>query len=366
MMMEAVTSKSQQQGMPQHKKNASKTKPATQQRKSFLLPPKWTNFLFVLSICLNCLSLTRLVQDNDLITINDEPVLLTKNAPTPCIDEDVVLATNTSNTNTTTTTTPTIIGYVSQEVIYGHVHFAKTAGSEINGVLANLFERVCGHKGYSYDAFQANERVRRSLVRKVDQTTYDLVNKQYKGHNRGRVPVPIMKEIGFEDCDYISLESDWTKWSQVSKWKVELHVPCRDPVGHLMSQCNDVKRTFHCDAKDFEKEVEQCVMNPVRFSLELEKQANFTLKCFDPMPPNRYIAHMGTKLQRKRIPSEYIHRDSNRPRKKDKECIWNKPDLQKVVREILVKNFDIYRFCDRCMGSQNELVLSPTDGDESS
>lgn len=31
--------------------------------------------------------------------------------------------------------------------IFGHVHMAKTAGTEINGELAAHFERVCGHKG---------------------------------------------------------------------------------------------------------------------------------------------------------------------------------------------------------------------------
>ena len=37
-------------------------------------------------------------------------------------------------------------------ILYGHVHVAKTGGTSLNGILANTFERVCGHKGYSYDA----------------------------------------------------------------------------------------------------------------------------------------------------------------------------------------------------------------------
>ena len=46
----------------------------------------------------------------------------------------------------------TRIGWVRPDVVYGHVHMAKTAGTEINGELAMHFERVCGNKGYSYDA----------------------------------------------------------------------------------------------------------------------------------------------------------------------------------------------------------------------
>jgi hypothetical protein len=31
--------------------------------------------------------------------------------------------------------------------VIGHLHYAKTAGTEINGELAAHYERVCGHKG---------------------------------------------------------------------------------------------------------------------------------------------------------------------------------------------------------------------------
>ena len=39
-------------------------------------------------------------------------------------------------------------GFVRYDKMFGHVHMAKTAGSEINGELAAHYERVCGHKGY--------------------------------------------------------------------------------------------------------------------------------------------------------------------------------------------------------------------------
>eukprot|EP00985_Skeletonema_marinoi_P003267 scaffold1367_cov209-Skeletonema_marinoi.AAC.7 len=38
---------------------------------------------------------------------------------------------------------------------------AKTGGTSLNGIFANTFERVCGQKGYSYDAFQDNEQAKR-------------------------------------------------------------------------------------------------------------------------------------------------------------------------------------------------------------
>ena len=49
--------------------------------------------------------------------------------------------------NITISNATIIIGYTPYDKIFGHVHIAKTAGTEINGELAAHFERVCGHKG---------------------------------------------------------------------------------------------------------------------------------------------------------------------------------------------------------------------------
>lgn len=38
-------------------------------------------------------------------------------------------------------------GFVHNDKIFGHIHMAKTAGTELNGILAARYERVCGHKG---------------------------------------------------------------------------------------------------------------------------------------------------------------------------------------------------------------------------
>ena len=65
---------------------------------------------------------------------------------------------NNNNTNTN-------IGswWVRPDKIIGHIHMAKTGGTELNGMLASNFERVCGHKGYSHDYYQYNERVRNTV-----------------------------------------------------------------------------------------------------------------------------------------------------------------------------------------------------------
>jgi hypothetical protein len=229
---------------------------------------------------------------------------------------------------------------------------AKTAGTEINGKLASHFERVCGHKGYSYDAYQFNERVNASKGS-------DAISQRNTKFNRGRVPWKVMKEVGFEDCDYISLEEPWHYWKTFKEWSsLELHVPCRDPLIHLMSQCNHQRSHFNCTTDDLPHEISKCMIGISRFSRALEKQQNINLKCFNPIPIDPYLEYMSERLQRKRIVSTYVHRDTNRPRNKDLECIWNEPDVANQVRDIMLQEYDFYGWCEECMGSKDDLLAN--------
>ena len=144
-------------------------------------------------------------------------------------------------------------GYTHLPLTFGHIHMAKTAGTNLNGRFAAKYERICGHKGYSYDAFQAYER--RHKEKKSESATHisgDTVSSVYGDHNRERVPPTLMQERGFEDCDWISHEATWTFWKQFAGWDVgmEIHVPCRDPIDHLLSQCNHRKLNFDCSLSD--------------------------------------------------------------------------------------------------------------------
>jgi hypothetical protein len=247
--------------------------------------------------------------------------------------------------------------HAPQAVIFGHVHMAKTGGTELNGELALRFERVCGHKGYSYDAFQTNLRFNNSASHDLYHQN-DSISKIMELFNRGRVPLNIMDEIGYENCDYISFESEWQHWSQFNSWDVpmELHVPCRNPVDHLMSNCNHRKKVFDCNA-DLSSEINKCLPNNGRFSAKLESSfANIHLKCFDFRKTfHEYIEYMGERLQRKRIQSQYVHRESNPPRNKTNECVWNS-HVYEAVEAYLVENYDYYRFCNRCIGSEDDLL----------
>lgn len=236
-------------------------------------------------------------------------------------------------------------------VIYGHVHIAKTAGTSLNGMLALNFERVCGHKGYSHDFTNFNKR----------GSQPDIISDRYgEGFDRGRVPFWIMDEEGFEDCDYISQERSAEWWTRFSKWDVpvELHVPCREPIDHLMSLCNYFGHRFRCNLS-IELEMRPCLKHMGRYSDELTRTPNLIVKCYSTSKQfTGYYDYVAKMLQRKRITSEYKFRAMNEPRKLDDECIWRpeNADLKQRIERTLVESYDYYRFCNRCIGSKDDLL----------
>jgi len=168
-----------------------------------------------------------------------------------------------------------------KNITYGHIHMAKTAGTTLNGMLALNFERVCGHKGYSFDYYQANKRFNNTNWRKVKDVQH-TVNKH---GNRGWIHGDIMNDIGYEDCDWISHQVPWVWWKRFKNWPtdLELHLPCRDPLDHLMSQCNYKRLQFNCDTTDLKNEIDRCISTIGRFSNKLvdgDTLPNGNVKCY--------------------------------------------------------------------------------------
>lgn len=255
-------------------------------------------------------------------------------------------------------------------LFYGHLHMAKTAGTEINGLLAAGYDHICGNKGYSLDYYQYNERVRNSTDFDVRSIVTDDVSyrSQDATMNRGRIPFNIMEEIGFEDCDWISLEKSWQIWPQLlqslgRKWRLELHVPCRDPLEHLLSMCHYRGHEFDCRGGDLEKEIESCIMAMDRFSLKLQSSgAKIQLKCFDSDDVDLYVEYMSQRLETRRIPADFVHRGSNGkagPRddeSKRHEWIGWYPHIADEVRNLLLDKYDYYQWCDDCLMSDRDIL----------
>lgn len=237
-------------------------------------------------------------------------------------------------------------------ILYGHIHMSKTGGSSLNGIMANKFERVCGHKGNSNDAYADNERAKQ-LTGRVTKSP------------RFRTAPERLVQTGFEDCDYVSHEVHWSFWKDTfagrkfHNMEMELHVPCRSTIDHLMSQCNHGNKTLDCAAEDdyeFFQSVKRCKATMERFNRALLD--NFTVKCFDFKKQfTVYTEYMSQRLQPRRIVSSpYVKRETNVPRNKAQECIWKDQSLMAKAEKYLFSQYDYFAFCNECMGSENEIT----------
>ena len=240
-------------------------------------------------------------------------------------------------------------GWVRPNTIFGHWHIAKTAGSTINGALANRFERVCGNKGNSYG---------------YHQYQIDIQKNGYK--KRSNVFKNDLKKNGFDECDFISLEVRTSYWKRFNDKKMEMHIPCRNMIDLFISHVNHRGDKFDCSALDsnniteIQRQIDKNIIFDNRFQAEEIKTfgENARFKCFDPMPPTRYIDYMANILQERRVVPEYVHRATNKKRVKEKECLWSM-DKEKLdlLSKLLKEHWGLFNFCEECMGSENELNL---------
>lgn len=174
-----------------------------------------------------------------------------------------------------------------------------------------------------------------------------------------RVPSNVMNEIGYENCDYVSHETGWQFWPDTfQNWDVpiELHIPCRDPIGHLMSMCNYRRITFNC-SREIIPEVNRCLLQMDRFSMDLvDSYTNIHAKCFPSNAINEYLDYMDGRLQRRKKEVEYLFRATNKPRTPESECIWNDKVVFENAKKYLLSKFDYYQYCDSCIGSKDDLL----------
>ena len=233
---------------------------------------------------------------------------------------------------------------------------------KVNSRFANKFERVCGNKGSSFEAYARNE-VGLKKLHKLEERgkDKDSLHTYTTKHNRNYP--------GFEDCDYISMEAPWRFWKQTfpggkfHNVPVELHVPCRDPLEHLMSQCNHKKISLTCDSseEDFYKSINKCFAGNKkgnRFDFRLKE--DFSVKCYDfGKEFKEYNDVMAHYLEPRRfVPDMIVPRHSNIPRNKTAECIWGSPNLQKMATDYLFKKQSYYHFCSECIGGEDDILRS--------
>ena len=269
-------------------------------------------------------------------------------------------------------TTKAAPGYVRPNKLFGYVHIAKAGGTNLNSLFANVFERVCGNKGYSFESYRENEVAKRL----GNGYPVERFNEHWSDDDRplsfsGEQGAPF--SFGLEDCDYVANEVNYKFWIQnfgnasFHGVPMELHVPCRDRIDHVMSQCNYRSYSLDCaitSDEDFFRTIEENCFTFVHQRYQHELKDHFDVKCFDVKKQfTTYAGHMSQHLERKRFQSvPFIPRLSNRPRNRTKECIWSRPDLREKLEKYLSENVPYYQFCEDCMGTDNDLTSTTRGG----
>uniref|UniRef100_A0A7S2IHD6 Uncharacterized protein n=1 Tax=Helicotheca tamesis TaxID=374047 RepID=A0A7S2IHD6_9STRA len=221
------------------------------------------------------------------------------------------------------------------KVRYGHLHMAKTAGTALNQAMAKLYKNVCGNKGFTF------------------KTDFQLIQRR-----------ELFKDVNYEDCDWISSEKPASFWDALvdPQQAVELHVPCRDPVHHLMAIVKYEDEVFDCDAANMKRQVDRFMTYVVnRFHPRLYRR-NLDMKCFDYFAVPQYVDYMSQYLDA--VPKHRIA-DFIRPmgapanpRRVDDECIWKDKELVKSVEEYMISKYHYYDFCSKCIGTDRDLFSS--------
>ena len=90
--------------------------------------------------------------------------------------------------------------------------------------------------------------------------SHDMIARTYpQEHNRRRVHLKVMDaRLGMRILDYVSLERPWNKCLQILSDKKKygrlvrsFMFLCREPLGHVMSQCRELHHVFDCQANKF-------------------------------------------------------------------------------------------------------------------
>ena len=247
-----------------------------------------------------------------------------------------------------------------KDTMYAHLHVAKTGGTSLLYELAHLYQNVCGNKYNSKNIVEKNL----DFFKTYEGNEYQLMSIQ-------------------DQCDYFSAEVVYSFWIK-QNWTrpLELHIPCKDPIQLLMSNCywppkNNVG--FDCSPTSVTPEalgrqIDNCIKERLRFNVNLYEKApsrNITIKCFDYKKGfNEYIEYMGQHLERnptienlvkfkkyKKVTKRVKVRRPNSysGRNKTAECIWNDSDLLQRVKTYLFEKYSYFPFCAECLHSSHDL-----------
>jgi hypothetical protein len=236
--------------------------------------------------------------------------------------------------------------------IFFHVHLAKTAGSTVNRVVARRYYGVCGHKGYSFS-------------QNLEDTVRNTTDATFKGYGLDRVHPTRMQSWGLHNCVFISHEIAVPAFTRMVQLTVFLNVtktgiiPCREPLDHLLSQCNHKG----VNLTKLSSNNSTCAEIVSRCSVAWNRYDDSLLDVFDRVILFKYddfdalLARLDRTVPRRVIALEdkkYFR--TNRPRNTQNEEFGMSCSIS-TLREHLMRKWSYYRLCDNFLGEASYIEL---------
>jgi len=236
--------------------------------------------------------------------------------------------------------------------VFFHVHLAKTAGSTVNRAVARRYYGVCGHKGYSFS-------------QNLEDTVRKTTDARFQGFGLDRVHPSRMESWGFHNCALISHEIGadalmkmvrLDTFQNVTKTGI---IPCREPVDHLLSQCN----MRHISVTNLVSKNSSCPEIISKCELGWVRYDDSLLNVFDRIILFRYddfgplIARLDRTMPRRVIElAQAYNYMTSRPRNTAYEKLGMSCPIS-TLREHLMRSWSYYRLCDNVLGKASYIEL---------
>jgi len=233
-----------------------------------------------------------------------------------------------------------------------HAHIAKTAGSTISRFLARRYHGICSNKGVSF--MQTYEDFNATSTSIFGERGLDTFVKK-----------ELLQSWGLHNCALISLEVSSQQWLQIASSEpfrnqtTAVMIPCRDPVDHILSQCNFRDRNFtemitsSGGQKACAEALPECQVQWKRYDHSLleyfDKVVLFKYDSFDDV--TRYLDKtLPKRAIELKHETQYGMYTTNKDRSAENERFSPKCP-EEMLRKNLLREWSYYRLCETFLGS---------------
>ena len=120
---------------------------------------------------------------------------------------------------------------------------------------------------------------------------------------------------------------------------------------------NNKRKVFSCDI-DSVLQFKAHMFNMKWLSKQLDSIKSIHLKWFNSkISFTKYMKYAERINQKRRIQSPYIIRETNKPRVKEEEWLWNNTQAQAEDKAYLIENYDHYSYCNQCLLSKEDFFV---------